>query len=327
MRRVIGEMPWRVRLCALWLFLLVVGAIFSWLRYTEIGEDVLGFIRFYNPDRSCNLVGVPGCETGAGANETPSFTHFLGTDDISRDIFSRIVSGAQVSLGVAVTAVAFGTIFGGLFGSIAGFYRGRTETLLMTAIDIVLAFPGLVLLLAVIALFEDEKPFRNCTDDWRLVDRSLYPGSPSDGSHCLASGIRYRGRGHRNQETPHSAPRHHPQRAADLVGLCPGGGRNRYCSGRILGLPGAECGSAPLIMGSDDLPSSEGPEAHRLARSLALAGADLHCSFAQPGRGLGAQTHRFPFFSFIALGPTISGNPIREAERWSSRPLHRGLLR
>lgn len=154
MRNLLQQMPTRVKISSAWLSVLALGSIVSYIKFTDFGEGILGFVPLHDPDRSCNL-GLPGCTTGAGPDQLPSFTHLLGTDDISRDIFSRILAGAQVSLSVALAAVFFGVVFGSLLGSIAGFFGGRIESGIMSTIDIVLAFPGLVLLLAVIAVFED----------------------------------------------------------------------------------------------------------------------------------------------------------------------------
>ena len=81
---------------------------------------------------------------GAGAG-------LLGTDDLGRDILARLIFGARVSLIVSVTAVLLGSIFGGLLGLTAGFFRGWYERLVMSAVDVMLAFPALVLLLALVA--------------------------------------------------------------------------------------------------------------------------------------------------------------------------------
>ncbi|MDZ7679604.1 MAG: ABC transporter permease [Acidimicrobiales bacterium] len=89
-----------------------------------------------------------------GANRTPPLTdgYFLGTDNLGRDMFSRIVHGARVSVVISVTAVAAGMIFGGMLGLTAGYLRGRYESLVMGMVNTLLAFPGLVLLLALVAL-------------------------------------------------------------------------------------------------------------------------------------------------------------------------------
>ena len=81
----------------------------------------------------------------------PSPDHWLGTDGLGRDTLARLVHGARVSVTISVTAVAIGMVVGGFLGIIAGFFRGKTETVLMTIINIILAFPALVLLLVLLA--------------------------------------------------------------------------------------------------------------------------------------------------------------------------------
>ncbi|MEQ8439183.1 MAG: ABC transporter permease [Ilumatobacter fluminis] len=77
--------------------------------------------------------------------------HLLGTDGLGRDILSRLVYGARVSLFVSVVAVGIGFTLGGLLGLVAGYFRGHLDTGLSAVIDVILAFPGMVLLLGVIA--------------------------------------------------------------------------------------------------------------------------------------------------------------------------------
>ncbi|MQA15543.1 MAG: ABC transporter permease subunit [Pseudonocardiaceae bacterium] len=81
----------------------------------------------------------------------PSAEHLLGTDGTGRDVFARLVHGARVSVVVSLAAVAFGMLVGGTLGIMAGFFRGRFETVVMAVVDVILAFPGLVLLLALVA--------------------------------------------------------------------------------------------------------------------------------------------------------------------------------
>lgn len=77
--------------------------------------------------------------------------HPLGADGLGRDQLSRLVHGARVSLTVSLTAVLIGTLVGGTLGTTVGFLRGRLETVVMAGVDVVLAFPGLVLLLVLLA--------------------------------------------------------------------------------------------------------------------------------------------------------------------------------
>lgn len=81
----------------------------------------------------------------------PSIDYPLGTDGLGRDTLSRLVHGARVSLVVSLTAVSVGMIVGGTLGMVAGFFRGWFEYALMAVINVILAFPGLVLLLVLLA--------------------------------------------------------------------------------------------------------------------------------------------------------------------------------
>lgn len=85
-------------------------------------------------------------------NSTPGTGgHLLGTDENGYDILSRLVWGGRVSLVVAFGVLLLGMTVGGLVGILAGYFRGRMETILMSVVDIFLAFPSLILLIAIVA--------------------------------------------------------------------------------------------------------------------------------------------------------------------------------
>jgi peptide/nickel transport system permease protein len=84
----------------------------------------------------------------------PSKTHLLGTDELGRDVLSRIIWGSRVSLKVGFVAVGIAITIGIVIGSIAGFYGGKVDAVLMRFVDIMLAFPTFFLILAVIAILE-----------------------------------------------------------------------------------------------------------------------------------------------------------------------------
>jgi peptide/nickel transport system permease protein len=84
----------------------------------------------------------------------PGKAHWLGTDELGRDLLSRIIWGSRVSLKVGFVAVGIALMIGILVGSAAGFYGGKVDALLMRFVDIMLAFPTFFLILAVIAILE-----------------------------------------------------------------------------------------------------------------------------------------------------------------------------
>lgn len=85
------------------------------------------------------------------ALSAPSPTHLLGTDELGRDILSRIIYGARVSLSVGFIAVGVAATIGGTLGLIAGFVGGRTDSVIMRLMDVILAFPAILLALAISA--------------------------------------------------------------------------------------------------------------------------------------------------------------------------------
>ena len=82
----------------------------------------------------------------------PSGAHPLGTDELGRDLFARVIWGSRVSLPVAFVAVAVGLLLGGAIGLAAGYRGGLTDLFLMRVIDAILAFPALILAIAIVAV-------------------------------------------------------------------------------------------------------------------------------------------------------------------------------
>ena len=122
-----GKMPWLTKLCFLWLILVVLAAALADLIPGLADPNYQGFV------------------FGDGkTNEGPTASHWLGTDNVSRDILARLIYGARVSLIFAFSLVAVGIIVGGTLGSIAGYFRGLLETFLMALVDTWLSFPALI---------------------------------------------------------------------------------------------------------------------------------------------------------------------------------------
>jgi peptide/nickel transport system permease protein len=115
-------------ICVVWLGLVVLGAIFA------------------------PLLPLPRYDEPIAAGALPPFTEggaaVLGTDSIGRSVLSRMVYGAQLSLLVAFLGTAIGLVIGSLFGMIAAYYKGWAAKVINVFSDAILAFPGLVLLLA-----------------------------------------------------------------------------------------------------------------------------------------------------------------------------------
>jgi peptide/nickel transport system permease protein len=148
---VFKDMPILVKMGAIWLFLIFAGAI-----YAQLDTRVFnGSLPLADPNLQLNGFNPATGEFGTREPlESPSWQHLLGTDALARDSFSRAVHGSYVSVVVAMVSVTCGVLIGGILGSLVGFVRGKTETGLMAMIDVLLAFPALVLLLALISIFE-----------------------------------------------------------------------------------------------------------------------------------------------------------------------------
>lgn len=85
-------------------------------------------------------------------NNGPSLQHWFGVDSLGRDIFSRVLVGAQISLAAGVFAVFIGAIIGTVLGLLAGYYEGWWDRFIMRICDVLFAFPGILLAIAVVAV-------------------------------------------------------------------------------------------------------------------------------------------------------------------------------
>jgi peptide/nickel transport system permease protein len=89
--------------------------------------------------------------------QAPSMKHWLGTDELGRDILARIVYGAQVSLLIGISAIVVSLLVGLVLGGAAGFYGGKIDSVIMRSMDVFLCLPDVLLALAIIAAFGNTK--------------------------------------------------------------------------------------------------------------------------------------------------------------------------
>ena len=82
----------------------------------------------------------------------PSREHIFGTDQQGRDMLSRVIEGSRVALAVGFVAVGVGLVFGGVSGLVAGYFGGTVDAIIMRLMDIILAFPWLLLVIAIVSI-------------------------------------------------------------------------------------------------------------------------------------------------------------------------------
>jgi peptide/nickel transport system permease protein len=113
----------------------------------------------------------PNAKTLGKAGQMPGTEFWLGTDHLGRDIFSRLVWGGRVALAVGIIAVLLAMLVGGALGLVSGYYRGKLEVVLNTITNTLLAFPALILVLAIIAFLGH--------DLWNIVIAIAVVGIPA----------------------------------------------------------------------------------------------------------------------------------------------------
>lgn len=103
---------------------------------------VVPFLSPYDPNK-INL---------ANKFQSPSASHWFGTDEVGRDIFTRIFYGASLSLGLGILIIFIAALIGTIIGSISGYLGGIVDTIIMRFVDMILAFPSLILAMALAAV-------------------------------------------------------------------------------------------------------------------------------------------------------------------------------
>jgi peptide/nickel transport system permease protein len=86
------------------------------------------------------------------ASQSPSSAHFFGTDELGRDILSRVIAGSRVSVPIALLLVSLAALIGGVIGGLAGYFRGLVDGVSMRIVDLVFAFPPIILAMVVAAV-------------------------------------------------------------------------------------------------------------------------------------------------------------------------------
>jgi len=102
----------------------------------------------------------------------PSWQHPFGTDDIGRDVFSRVIYGARLSLWVGLLAVGIGTVSGTLIGLICGYWEGWIDLMLQRLMDALMTIPGLILALAIVSVLTP-----NTTNAMLAIAIVIIPGN------------------------------------------------------------------------------------------------------------------------------------------------------
>ena len=143
LRTAFSEMPLGIKLALTWMLFIIGAAIYTRLDRL-LGQSLPLQDPFYQPFLFGEGKPVEG----------PSSAHILGTDVLSRDNFSRLLHGSWVSLMVAATVVSFGVTVGAVIGAAVGYIRGRWEAIVMAILDVIIAFPALVLLLALVSIYK-----------------------------------------------------------------------------------------------------------------------------------------------------------------------------
>jgi peptide/nickel transport system permease protein len=98
------------------------------------------------------LAPMDPLEISSDRRAAPSMDHWLGTDEVGRDVLSRLIYGSRVSLRVGLVAIGIALTFGSALGILAGFAGGKIDSVIMRLTDIMLAFPGILLAIAIVAI-------------------------------------------------------------------------------------------------------------------------------------------------------------------------------
>jgi peptide/nickel transport system permease protein len=122
----------------------------------------------------------PEAIDASALKESPTWSHPFGTDRLGRDVLSRTIYGARISLMVGVVSVSFGVTLGAFLGVVSGYVGKFVDSVIQRTVDILLAFPAVVLLLAIITVFGDEdSEVRHFLQDYTPVPEGTFLGIPT----------------------------------------------------------------------------------------------------------------------------------------------------
>ena len=129
----------------------------AWLEFRRnhfalVGAAFMVFIAFMAVFAPIVSTHDPYAQSLRKRMKPPTTEHWLGTDEVGRDVYSRLVYGARISLFVGIVGTAAGVICGTIVGLISGFFGGWVDTLVMRVIDIMYSFPGIVLAILLISV-------------------------------------------------------------------------------------------------------------------------------------------------------------------------------
>jgi len=119
------------------------GAAVAFLAILSLVALLAPVVSPYNPSDQLDIIRLK--------TQPPSLQHWFGTDIYSRDVFSRVVHGARVSLSIAFLAASFSALVGTAYGAIAGYVGGALDDLMMRVVDAILSIPRILLLLFIVA--------------------------------------------------------------------------------------------------------------------------------------------------------------------------------
>ena len=152
----------RLSLVAMFIFLLIAVVSFSAPLVSKYvtGQDPAAqslLTKLSPPNSTVQAIRIGGPQSGQRVTQK----HWLGSDELGRDVLTRLVYGGRISLSVAFITVALALTLGLLIGALAGFYGGWVDTILMRLVDVVISIPGLFILILISSMLNNNKLVTN----------------------------------------------------------------------------------------------------------------------------------------------------------------------